>query len=548
MAKKAGKIYVVGHKNPDTDSICSAIAYANLKREITGNDYIAKRAGQINEETHYVLQKFGVKVPNLLENVKLQVKDMDIHQIEGVGPNVSLKDTWTKMKENNIKTLPILRDEELLGVISTGDIATSYMDVYDNMILSKARTQYRNIMNTLDGEMVTGNEHGYFTKGKVAIGASSPELMQEFIEKDDLVILGNRLESQMCALDIDVSCMVVCQNAEVSEEVIKRADEQSTVIISTPHDTFTAARLINQSVPVKRFMTKTPLTCFHMSDYVEDIKEVMAKKKYRDFPIIDRHGKFKGFVSRRRFLNVSKKKVILVDHNEKNQAVDGIEEAEIVEIIDHHRLGNIETMGPVFFRNQPVGCTATIVYQMYKENDVEITPTIAGLLCSAIISDTLLFRSPTCTSLDEKVAKKLGKIAGINLEEQAQAMFKAGSSLAGKTAEDICFQDFKQFTVNDMVFGVGQLNSMSKEELQEVKEMLTPYLPEVLEKNGVQMVFFMLTDILDESTELLCCGAKAKEYIIDAFDLKEDSEKMILKGVVSRKKQLIPTLVSELQQ
>ena len=281
---------------------------------------------------------------------------------------------------------------------------------------------------------------------------------------------------------------------------------------------------------------------------MEDIKEVMAKKKYRDFPIIDRHGKFKGFVSRRRFLNVSKKKVILVDHNEKNQAVDGIEEAEIVEIIDHHRLGNIETMGPVFFRNQPVGCTATIVYQMYKENDVEITPTIAGLLCSAIISDTLLFRSPTCTSLDEKVAKKLGKIAGINLEEQAQAMFKAGSSLAGKTAEDICFQDFKQFTVNDMVFGVGQLNSMSKEELQEVKEMLTPYLPEVLEKNGVQMVFFMLTDILDESTELLCYGAKAKEYIIDAFDLKEDSEKMILKGVVSRKKQLIPTLVSELQQ
>ena len=188
MAKKAGKIYVVGHKNPDTDSICSAIAYANLKREITGNDYIAKRAGQINEETHYVLQKFGVKVPNLLENVKLQVKDMDIHQIDGVGPNVSLKDTWTKMKENNIKTLPILRDEELLGVISTGDIATSYMDVYDNMILSKARTQYRNIMNTLDGEMVTGNEHGYFTKGKAAIGASSPELMQEFIEKDDLVI------------------------------------------------------------------------------------------------------------------------------------------------------------------------------------------------------------------------------------------------------------------------------------------------------------------------------------------------------------------------
>ena len=473
---------------------------------------------------------------------------MDIHQIDGVGPNVSLKDTWTKMKENNIKTLPILRDEELLGVISTGDIATSYMDVYDNMILSKARTQYRNIMNTLDGEMVTGNEHGYFTKGKVAIGASSPELMQEFIEKDDLVILGNRVESQMCALDIDVSCMVVCQNAEVSEEVIKRADEQSTVIISTPHDTFTAARLINQSVPVKRFMTKTPLTCFHMSDYVEDIKEVMAKKKYRDFPIIDRHGKFKGFVSRRRFLNVSKKKVILVDHNEKNQAVDGIEEAEIVEIIDHHRLGNIETMGPVFFRNQPVGCTATIVYQMYKENDVEITPTIAGLLCSAIISDTLLFRSPTCTSLDEKVAKKLGKIAGINLEEQAQAMFKARSSLAGKTAEDICFQDFKQFTVNDTIFGVGQITSMSKEELAAIRDMMTEHLPKVLEAHNLNMIYFMLTDILAESTELLCVGTGARGIALSAFDLPDNSKSLILKGVVSRKKQLIPVLVETMQQ
>ena len=548
MAKKAGKIYVVGHKNPDTDSICSAIAYANLKREITGNDYIAKRAGQINEETHYVLQKFGVKVPNLLENVKLQVKDMDIHQIDGVGPNVSLKDTWTKMKENNIKTLPILRDEELLGVISTGDIATSYMDVYDNMILSKARTQYRNIMNTLDGEMVTGNEHGYFTKGKVAIGASSPELMQEFIEKDDLVILGNRVESQMCALDIDVSCMVVCQNAEVSEEVIKRADEQSTVIISTPHDTFTAARLINQSVPVKRFMTKTPLTCFHMSDYVEDIKEVMAKKKYRDFPIIDRHGKFKGFVSRRRFLNVSKKKVILVDHNEKNQAVDGIEEAEIVEIIDHHRLGGLETIGPVYFRNQPVGCTATIIYQMYQESGVEVEPQMAGLLCSAIISDTLLFRSPTCTMVDQAAAEALARIAGIDMEEYAKEMFNAGSNLRGKSVEEICFQDFKVFNVKDIMFGVGQITSMNQDELDEVKGRLIPYLEEARKTQGLHMLYLMMTNILEESTELLCCGENAKEQVLEAFELPGDTEKILLKGVVSRKKQMIPVLVTYLQQ
>ena len=548
MGKKAGKVYVVGHKNPDTDSICSVIAYAHLKKQLTGNEYVARRAGQINEETHYVLKKFKVDPPDLLSNVKLQVKDMDIHKMEGVEPNVSIKDTWAKMKEQNVKTLPILKDEELVGVISTGDIATSYMEVYDNRILSSAKTQYRNIVKTLDGTLITGNEHGYFTKGKVTIAASNPDLMEEFIEKDDLVILGNRYESQSCAMDIDASCLVVCQGAEVSEELIQRAEEQSIVIISTPHDTFTAARLINQSIPVKHFMTKTPLVTFQMNDYVEDIKEVMTKKKFRDFPILDRHGRFKGLISRRRFMDVSKKKVILVDHNEKSQAVDGIEEAEIVEIIDHHRLGSIETMGPVFFRNQPVGCTATIVCQMYEESGVKITPTIAGLLCAAIISDTLLFRSPTCTKVDEKAAKKLSKIAGIDMEQMAGEMFKAGSNLQGKTADEICFQDFKQFTVNDTVFGVGQINSMNKEELAEIREIIEPHLPKVLEEQNLQMIYFMLTDILDESTELICCGNNAKEYIIDAFDLKEGTDKIILKGVVSRKKQLIPTLVGALQQ
>lgn len=548
MSKKTGKVYVVGHKNPDTDSICSAIAYAELKKKVTGEEYVARRAGQINEETQYVLSRFGVKAPELLKNVKLQVKDLDIHNLEGVEPNVSIKDTWAKMKEQSVKTIPILKDEELVGVISTGDIAKSYMDVYDNRILSEAKTQYRNIIATLDGEVVTGNIHGYFSKGKITVGASNNDLMEEFIEKDDLVILGNRHEAQACAVDIDASCLVVCQNAEVSPELIKKAEEQSIVIIRTPHDTFTTARLINQSIPVKYFMSKGPLVTFRMSDYVDDIKEKMTKKKFRDFPILDRHGRFKGFISRRRFMDASKKKVILVDHNEKSQAIDGIEEAEIIEIIDHHRLGSIETMGPVFFRNQPVGCTATIVAQMYKEMGVEITPKIAGLLCSAIISDTLLFRSPTCTSVDEKLAVKLAKAAGINMEEMAKAMFNAGSSMKGKSAEEICFQDFKQFTVGDTVFGVGQINSMSKEELQEIKEVLLPYLKTAMNDQKLNMVYFMLTDILGETTELLCCGAHAKETVIAAFDLSEDVDKIILPGVVSRKKQLIPTLVEALQQ
>ena len=548
MEKKKEKIYVIGHKNPDTDSICSAIAYADLRQKVTGQVHEAKRAGHVNDETAYVLDRFGVEAPKLLTDVRLQVRDLDIHEMPGLKPNASIRDTWERMRQEQAKTLPIVKDDELVGVVSTGDIAKSYMDVYDNEILSKARTQYRNIIKTLDGTMITGNEHGYFMRGKVAIGASSPNLMEEFIEKDDLVILGDREEAQACAVNIDASCMVICKDAEVSPKLIQKAKEQSIVIIQTPYDTFTTARLINQSIPVKFYMTSGPLTMFRMNDYVDDIKDIMAKKRFRDFPILDRHGRFKGFISRRRFLGASKKKVILVDHNERSQAVDGIEEAEIIEIIDHHRLGDIETVSPITFRNQPVGCTATIINQMYEENEIEVPREIAGLLCGAIISDTLLFRSPTCTPLDERTAKKLAKISDIDLEQMAQEMFNAGSNLKGKSAEDICFQDFKQFTVNDTIFGVGQITSMRKEELAAIRDMMTEHLPKVLEAHNLNMIYFMLTDILAESTELLCVGTGARGIALSAFDLPDNAKSLILKGVVSRKKQLIPVLVETMQQ
>lgn len=548
MGKRKEKVYVIGHKNPDTDSICSAIAYADLRQKVTGQVHEAKRAGHVNDETAYVLDRFGVEAPKLLTDVRLQVRDLDIHEMPGLKPNASIRDTWERMRQEQAKTLPIVKDDELVGVVSTGDIAKSYMDVYDSEILSKARTQYRNIAKTLDGTMITGNEHGYFMRGKVAIGASSPNLMEEFIEKDDLVILGDREEAQACAVNIDASCMVICKDAEVSPKLIQKAKEQSIVIIQTPYDTFTTARLINQSIPVKFYMTSGPLTMFRMNDYVDDIKDIMAKKRFRDFPILDRHGRFKGFISRRRFLGASKKKVILVDHNERSQAVDGIEEAEIIEIIDHHRLGDIETVSPITFRNQPVGCTATIINQMYEENEIEVPREIAGLLCGAIISDTLLFRSPTCTPLDERTAKKLAKISDIDLEQMAQEMFNAGSNLKGKSAEDICFQDFKQFTVNDTIFGVGQITSMSKEELAAIRDMMTEHLPKVLEAHNLNMIYFMLTDILAESTELLCVGTGARGIALSAFDLPDNAKSLILKGVVSRKKQLIPVLVETMQQ
>lgn len=542
------KIYVVGHKNPDTDSICSAIAYAALKKELTGKHYVARRAGRLNEETQYVLEYFGVEVPKLLSDLRVQVRDVDLRRAENLNGSVSIKTAWAQMKELNIKTLPIGRNNKLEGLITVGDIARSYMDVYDSNILARSKTQYRNIASTIDGKIISGNEHSYVSKGKVAIAASSRQLMSDFVDEDDLVILGDRIEAQQLAIDINVSCMVVCGDARIPNEILKQAKEKEIVVIASPHDTFTVARLINQSIPVRQFMTKDELITFYPKDYVDDVKEVMARKKYRDFPVVDINGDFQGFISRRRLLNCRKKQVILVDHNEESQAVDGIEQADVLEIIDHHRLNSIQTIGPVVFRNQPVGCTATIIYQMYQEYNKPVNPVIAGLLCSAIISDTLLFRSPTCTLLDEDAAKELAEIAGINMEELAQAMFKAGSNLQGKSAEEICFLDFKQFTVNDTVFGVGQVNSMSVKELTEIKTQIESELDKIRQNHRLDMIFFMLTNIMTESSELLCVGPEAREKAISAFDLNGKSDTLYLKGVVSRKKQLVPAIVEALQQ
>ena len=547
--RKQDKIFVIGHKNPDTDSICSAIAYCDIKnRTFQNKRYVPKRAGQINEETEYVLNRFGIQPPGYLSNIGTQVKDMDIRMSPEADKSMSLKNAWDLMQENSIVSLPI-RDKEgcLEGLITIGDIAQTYMDTTDSYLLSRARTQYRRIAETIGGSVIEGNEHGYFTEGKVMVGTADPDKLREYVRENDMIILGNREEDHLQAIEMNVSCIIVGMDIQVTENVLKLAHEKDIVVISSPYDTFTISRLINQSIPVRYIMKTENLVTFHTEDFTDDIQDVMIKHRHRAFPVIDKKGKCVGTISRRNFLDMHKKKVVLVDHNEKDQAVDNIEKAEILEIIDHHKLGTLQTMQPVSFRNQPVGCTGTIMYQIYGEQKLEIPPKIAGLLCSAIISDTLLFRSPTCTAVDEKIAENLAKIAGINLEEMAKAMFNAGSSMKGKSAEEICFQDFKQFTVNNTVFGVGQINSMSKDELEEIKEILEPHLEEVKEKNQLNMVYFMLTDILGESTELLCCGNHAKEYIISAFDLREDSDKIVLEGVVSRKKQLIPTLVAALQ-
>ena len=522
------KIFVIGHKNPDTDSICSAIAYADIKNRTSQKvKYIPKRAGQINEETEYVLNRFGMQPPGYLSNIGTQVKDMDI-----------------RMSPEADKSMSLIRDREgqLEGLITIGDIAKTYMDTTDSYLLSRARTQYRRIAETIAGTVIEGNEHGYFTKGKVLVGTANPEMLKAYIEEDDLLIMGDREEDHLQAIAQNVSCIIV------SEKVIKLAHEKEIAIIMSPYDTFTIARLINQSIPVRYIMKTDNLVTFNTEDFTDDIQNEMIKHRHRAFPVINKKGKCIGTISRRNFLDMHKKKVALVDHNEKDQAVDNIDKAEIVEIIDHHKLGSLETMVPISFRNQPVGCTATILYEMYGEQKLEISPTIAGLLCAAIISDTLMFRSPTCTLSDKMAAGALALIAGIDIEKFAREMFKAGSNLKDKSPEEIFYQDYKKFIAEDEInFGVGQISSMDSDELVEIKERLVPFMVSECGRHGVTRVFFMLTNIIEESTELLYYGEGSEEMARIAFHMEPKDGVFDLKGVVSRKKQLIPALMEAAQ-
>jgi len=553
MFKK--NIWVVGHKNPDTDSICAAIAYAELKNKVAereGNTqicFIPSRAGEINAETAYVLSYFGVKAPEYISDVGTQIRDIAFRRTEGVSSHISMKKAWEMMKNLNLVTLPVVNDKNKLeGIIVTGDIAKSYMDVYDNAILSIARTKYKNMIETLDGKIITGNEHGYFVRGKVVMAMGTAKELRSSIEEDDLVIVGDNEEVQLTSIEVGCSCIIVTNDVKVSNAVIEKAIEKEVVIISSPYDAFTVSRLINQSMPIKFFMTKKNIVFFELDDFVDEVKEATVKNRHRYFPIVDEQQNYVGMFSRRNLLDTQKKQLILVDHNEKSQAVNNIDEAEILEIVDHHRLGSLETIAPVYFRNQPLGSTSTIIYQMYKEKDVEVSVDMAGLLCAAIISDTLMFRSPTCTQLDIEVAKELADIADVDIETLALNMFEAGSDFDAKSEEEILNQDFKVFYFGDMSFGVAQVSAMGQPELDKVRARVESKLAAMCGEKKVQMLYVMLTNIMEEKTTLIYYGDEAEGIAKDAFKCEPVDNTLILPQVVSRKKQLIPALMNTLAE
>ena len=550
MPKAAHKVVVIGHRNPDTDSICSAIAYAELKNQTSSLVCEPRRAGRMNQETEFVLKKFGVTPPRMCTDVNPKIRDVDFREMPGINGSTSLRKAWEIMRDKQIDTLPITdADNELLGLITVKDIATANMDVFDTEVLAKSRTSYKNILETLGGTMVVGDENAVCTTGHIKIGTATPEMLESAVEKGDIVILTNRYESQLCAIEKEASLLIICNGAKVGRTIQRIAEETGVAIMSVACDSYAAGKLMSQCAPISYYMTRDDIVKFTLVTPVSDVTRVMTKVRHRYFPVLDEDGKYCGMVSRRNIIALRKRRIILVDHNEATQAVEGFDQAEILEIIDHHRIGSLETDGPVYFRNQPVGCTATIITQMYDENGVEIEPKIAGLLLAAILSDTLVFRSPTCTPIDVAAAKRLAKIAGVDIDEFALEMFEAGENLAGKTAEEVFLQDFKVFMCGDVRFGVAQGSYMTRKNLQAAQKLLQPYLEEARNKQNVEDLYMLLTDVPKEESVVICTGRHADEMLRSGFEKEpEEDGSWTLPGVVSRKKQFIPALMSAYQE
>ena len=550
MPKAAHKVVVIGHRNPDTDSICSAIAYAELKNKTSDLVCEPRRAGKMNQETEFVLKKFGVKPPRMCTDVNPKIRDVDYREMPGIPGSTSLRKAWEIMRDQKIDTLPVTSaDNELEGVITVKDIATANMDVFDTEILAKSKTSYKNILETLDGTMVVGSEDAVCATGRIRIGTATPEMLESTVEKGDIVILTNRYESQLCAIEKEAALLIICNGSKVGRTIQRIAEETGVAIMTTPEDTYAVGKLISQCAPISYYMTRDDIMKFTLVTPVADVTRVMAKVRHRYFPILDEDGKYCGMVSRRNIIALRKRRIILVDHNEATQAVEGFDQAEILEIIDHHRIGSLETSGPVYFRNQPVGCTATIITQMYDENGVEIPQKTAGLLLAAILSDTLVFRSPTCTPLDEATAKRLAKIAGVEINTFANEMFEAGEKLDGKTAEEVFLQDFKVFMCGDIRFGVAQGSYMTRKNLLAAENLLRPYLEEARNKQNVEDIYMLLTDVPKEESVVICTGRYAAEVLSNGFESQPAADgSFTLPGVVSRKKQFIPALMTAYQE
>lgn len=542
-------VYVSGHRNPDTDSICSAIAYSYLLNATNKYNAVPVRLGEINRETEYVLKRFGVEHPVLLKTVKQKVEDLNYDKVTVFSKDLTLKTAWFLLKQQNLKSAPILDEHgQLLGLLSTSNIIEGYMDQWDSEVLKKAKTPVENVIDTLEANVIYLNESLKVVEGDIHIAAMSGSEAKKRIHENDVVIVGgDRSDDLEELISVKPSLIVLTGSLTADENVVKKCEEQGISIISTPFNTYQTSQQIVQAIPVEYVMIKGDIKTFSTDDTLDYMKEVMSETRYRGYPVIDLNNRCVGSISRFALLKGLRKKVILVDHNERGQSIPGIEEADILEIVDHHRVADIQTVGPLLFRGEPLGSTATIVTKIFDELDVEMPSHIAGLLLGAAVSDTLLFKSPTCTPVDTKIAKKLAEIAGVDIQEFAMEMFKAGTSLVGKTVDEIFNQDFKKFSFDNLQVGVAQVNSMDIEGFLPYKKDMLDYMNKFAEDNNLEFTLLLLTDIINANSEIFVGGPRP-ELVEKAFNVQLTECQGTLAGVISRKKQVVPAITAVMSE
>ena len=532
------EIFVVGHRNPDTDSIVAAMSYAALCNALGDREYVPACLGHISDETQRMLDKFGFAAPRFIRDVRTQVSDLDFDTPPALNASVTMYRAWQMMREQKVSVIPVINEDgTLYGTLSAGDIASySLLTMIDPHL---DEVPLFNILSTLEGKILNeGAELIDSISGNVVIALPQSRETLLFNDPDSIVLCGDQPDMIERALKLGVSCIVLCQT-EAKPEWLENAG--STCIVSTPFDAAKVAKLIYQAIPISRpCHTESPI-CFHLSDYIDDVREEVLKSRYRCYPVLDENEKVVGTLSRYHLLRPRRKRVVLVDHNEKSQAVAGLEQAEILEIIDHHRLADIQTTQPIRMRNEPVGSTTTIITGMYQEHGVMPSPAMAGLMAAAILSDTVMFKSPTCTKRDIALAERMARLANVKVETLGKELFSGGNG-EQKPVSDLIRSDFKEFHISGQRLGVAQITTLDSEKMLERSEEFLAEMRRMKNDSGYDIVILMLTDVLREGTQLLYVGSD--ETIRRAFSVEPKDNMLFLPGVMSRKKQIIPMLTA----
>ncbi|GHO65774.1 inorganic pyrophosphatase [Ktedonobacter sp. SOSP1-52] len=532
-------IYVIGHKNSDMDSVASAYAYARLLQLQGQENVIPARHGQLKPEIRYALERFQVTPPQALEHIYLQVQDFMRQDVLTAHLNQSLLEAGQMMQEHNRQTMPVVDDEnKVYGIITNKDFAKLFFHDLDPQTVNRIPLKRDNLIKVLKGRVLVEGQREL--GNRVLVGAMQAESMADYVEPGCLVVIGNREDAQLTAIQRGAAALVITGDLNVSEQVLSAAREQGVMVLSTSYHTFTAVRLINLSICVEDLMEREFASC-HPDDLMSDVQGKLQRE--RSLTVVDNEGKLVGFITRSDILKARPKRIFLVDHNEPSQSIDGAEEAEVLGIIDHHRIANVHTNKPIFFRSEPVGCTGTLIYSLYREADIEIPRDVAGLMLAGLLYDTLILRSPTCTPRDVEVAHKLAAIAQVDLQEFGQAAFEAGASeLNDRSAEELLTSDFKEFTVQDVTFAVGTVETASPAVVEKRTNELLETMKLLSQKHNYTSFLFMIVDIINMNCRLLIHGYE--DATADAFNvpLEAGGHSIMVEGMVSRKKQMVPQL------